>query len=118
FHIKCPKCLYITHHAVTQFNSSRSDLQIFFHVISHCCPRYTEFRSTFTSTCRLERTRRLFYRSSDSSTCFFSCLLPYTPRPVFATAKSKSASFPIEKCCFPWWSLIKSFLESSHNLCH
>ncbi|PSN40444.1 hypothetical protein C0J52_22081 [Blattella germanica] len=27
-------------------------LQIFFHVISHCCPRFTEFRSTFT--CRLD----------------------------------------------------------------
>ncbi|PSN58122.1 hypothetical protein C0J52_00986 [Blattella germanica] len=39
---------------------------------------------------------RLFHRRSDSSTCFFSCLLPSTPRPVFNTTKSKSASFPIE----------------------
>ncbi|PSN52459.1 hypothetical protein C0J52_14987 [Blattella germanica] len=45
-------------------------------------------------TCRLDR--RLFYRSTDSSTCFFSCLLPSFPRPVFKTSKSKSASLPIE----------------------
>ncbi|PSN31185.1 hypothetical protein C0J52_27109 [Blattella germanica] len=102
-----PSCC--KHSSIVQGLTFRS-----FHVISHCCPRYTEFRSTFT--CRLDM--RLFYRSSDSSSCFFSCLLPSTSRPVFNTAKSKSANFPIDKCCFPWWSLIKSFLESSHNLCH
>ncbi|PSN50386.1 hypothetical protein C0J52_17037 [Blattella germanica] len=57
-----------------------------FQVISHCCPRYTEFRNTFM--CRLDR--RLFHRSSDSSTCFVLCLLPSTPWHVFNTAKRKA----------------------------
>ncbi|PSN36176.1 hypothetical protein C0J52_12909 [Blattella germanica] len=81
----CPSCC--KHSSIVQGLTFRS-----FHVISHC---FLDIPSS-EACLHVELDRRLFYRSSDSSTCFFSCLVPSTLQPVFNTAKSKSASFPIE----------------------